>query len=83
LTDKDYNKRYYERPDVKAAHAKYMKEYYQKNKEKLLKKQSDYYVNHKDKIKKYMKKYMRSYKKKPKSSANFKRHQESSSSGKA
>lgn len=60
----DYNKDYYSRPDVKEAHSKYMKEYYQKNKEKLLSKQSNYYVNNKEKIKEYMKKYMRDYKKK-------------------
>lgn len=74
MTDSDYNKRYYERPEVKAAHAKYMKEYYLKNKAELLKKQSDYYMNNKDKIKEYMKTYMRSYKKK-----KAKDHQESKS----
>ena len=38
-TTKDYNKEYYSRPDVKEAHAKYMKDYYQKNKQKIIKKQ--------------------------------------------
>ena len=66
MTDrtKEYNRDYYSRPDVKEAHAKYMREYYQKNKAKLLEKQSDYYVENKDKIKNYMKVYMRTYKKK-------------------
>ena len=80
MTDKDYNKKYYERPDVKEAHAKYMKDYYIKHKAELLKKQSDYYIKHKDKIKKYMKTYMRAYKKKKPNLG--KRHQASSSSGK-
>jgi hypothetical protein len=64
MTDDNYNKEYYSRPDIKEAHAKYMKEYYQKNKLKLLAKQSEYYVENKDKIKDYMKVYMRTYKKK-------------------
>lgn len=59
-----YNKTYYSRPDVKQSHSKYMKEYYQKHKEQLLKKQSDYYIENKEKIKGYMKIYMRTYKKK-------------------
>jgi len=63
-TTKDYNKEYYSRPDVKEAHAKYMKDYYQKNKQKILDKQSEYYMANKEKIKNYMKKYMRNYKKK-------------------
>ena len=33
-----------------------MKDYYQKHKEQLLKKQSDYYIENKEKIKSYMKK---------------------------
>jgi len=79
-TTDDYNKKYYSRPDVKTAHAKYMKEYYIKHKAELLKKQSDYYIKHKDKIKKYMKTYMRSYKKKKPNLG--KRHQGSDNSGK-
>jgi hypothetical protein len=63
----DYNREYYNRPDVKESHSKYMKEYYKKNKEKLLKKQSEYYENNKEKIRNYMKKYMREYKKNKKS----------------
>jgi len=58
---RDYNKDYYSRPDVKEAHAKYMKEYYLQNKKHLLEKQSKYYVDNKDKIKVYMKTYMRNY----------------------
>ncbi len=61
---KKYNKDYYSREDIKESHAKYMKDYYQRNKEKLLKKQSKYYVDNKEKIKNYMKVYMRKYKKK-------------------
>ena len=61
---KKYNKDYYSRDDIKESHAKYMKDYYQRNKEKLLKKQSEYYVDNKEKIKNYMKVYMRKYKKK-------------------
>ena len=43
MTDKtkEYNRDYYSRPEVKEAHAKYMREYYQKNKAKLLEKQSE------------------------------------------
>ena len=59
---RDYNKDYYARPEVKLSHAKYMKDYYLKNKKELLKKQSKYYVENKDKIKVYMKTYMRNYK---------------------
>jgi hypothetical protein len=62
MTTDDYNKKYYSRPDIKAAHAKYMKEYYLKNKKHLLTKQSEYYVENKEKIKVYMKTYMRKYK---------------------
>jgi hypothetical protein len=61
---KKYNKDYYAREDIKESHAKYMKDYYQRNKEKLLKKQSEYYIDNKEKIKNYMKVYMRKYKKK-------------------
>ena len=61
---KKYNKDYYSRDDIKESHAEYMKDYYQRNKEKLLKKQSKYYVDNKEKIKNYMKVYMRKYKKK-------------------
>ena len=64
--NKEYNKEYYARADIKARHAEYMKKYYQRNKVKLLKKQADYYTNNKDKIREYMKKYMREYKKKKK-----------------
>jgi len=64
MTNDDYNKEYYARPDVKTAHAKYMKQYYIKHKAELLKKQSKYYIDNKDKIKEYMKNYMRKYKKK-------------------
>lgn len=64
--NREYNKNYYARADIKARHAEYMKKYYQRNKEKLLKKQADYYTNNKDKIREYMKKYMRDYKKKKK-----------------
>ena len=59
---REYNKDYYSRPEVKEAHAKYMKDYYLKHKDHLLEKQSKYYVHHKEKIKIYMKTYMRSYK---------------------
>jgi hypothetical protein len=59
---RDYNKDYYSRPEVKEAHAKYMRDYYLKNKKILLEKQSKYYVENKDKIKVYMKTYMRNYK---------------------
>jgi len=59
---RDYNKDYYARPEVKLAHAKYMRDYYLKNKKTLLEKQSKYYVENKDKIKVYMKTYMRNYK---------------------
>lgn len=64
--NREYNRNYYARADIKARHAEYMKKYYQRNKEKLLKKQADYYTNNKDKIREYMKKYMREYKKKKK-----------------
>ena len=62
MTTDDYNKKYYSRPEVKAAHAKYMKAYYLKHKQHLLSKQSKYYVENKEKIKVYMKTYMRKYK---------------------
>jgi hypothetical protein len=61
---KEYNREYYARADVKARHSEYMKNYYKRNKLKLLKKQADYYSNNKDKIREYMKIYMREYKKK-------------------
>ena len=66
MTDKtkEYNRDYYSRPDVKEAHAKYMREYYQKNKEELLLNQPEYYLENKDRFKNYMKVYMRTYKKK-------------------
>tara|TARA_B110001454_G_scaffold90113_1_gene85984 strand:- start:509 stop:772 length:264 start_codon:yes stop_codon:yes gene_type:complete len=64
MTANDYNKKYYNRPEVKTAHAKYMREYYISHKKELLVKQSKYYVDNKEKIKEYMKIYMRDYKKK-------------------
>ena len=42
MTVRDYNKEYYSRPEVKQAHSKYMKEYYLKNKKRLLTRQSEY-----------------------------------------
>tara|TARA_B110000467_G_scaffold129225_1_gene123002 strand:+ start:68 stop:337 length:270 start_codon:yes stop_codon:yes gene_type:complete len=62
MTVRDYNKEYYSRPEVKQAHSKYMKEYYLKNKKRLLTRQSEYYSENKEKIKLYMKEYMRKYK---------------------
>lgn len=67
----EYNKDYYSRPEVKEAHAKYMKEYYKKNRLRLLSKQSKYYTRNKDKIKEYMKDYMRAYKKKKSDTVKF------------
>ena len=64
MTTSDYNKKYYNRPEIKTAHAKYMREFYLAHKKELLVKQSKYYVDNKDKIKEYMKVYMRNYKKK-------------------
>lgn len=62
MTVHDYNKEYYSRPEVKQAHQKYMKDYYLKNKKRLLDRQSKYYSENKEKIKLYMKEYMRKYK---------------------
>jgi hypothetical protein len=60
---KDYNKKYYSRPDIKSSHSLYMKKYYKKHRDSILKKQCIYYVDNKERIKNYMKIYMRTYKK--------------------
>lgn len=60
---KKYNKEYYSRPDIKSSHSNYMKQYYKKNRTNILERQSEYYLNNKEKIKLYMKVYMRTYKK--------------------
>lgn len=59
---KEYNKEYYSDPDRKKTHSLYMKEYYKKNRTKILERQSTYYFANKEKIRLYMKDYMRTYK---------------------